>query len=195
MYRVIGTKGSRTMRVLWMLEELGQPFEHVAAPPRSDAVRALNPAGKVPVLVDGDLVLTDSTAILTFLADRHGSLTHPAGTADRARQDGLTQLILDEFDAALWTAARHSFILPPEHRVPAVKDSLKWEFARSQAALVARWNEGPFLMGHEMTVPDIILCHCLDWALAAKFPVTEARLADYAAMMHVRPAFQRAAAR
>lgn len=195
MYRVIGTKGSRTMRVLWMLEELGQPFEHVAAPPRSDAVRALNPAGKVPVLVDGDLVLTDSTAILTFLADRHGSLTHPAGTADRARQDGLTQLILDEFDAALWTAARHSFILPPEHRVPAVKDSLKWEFARSQAALVARWNEGPFLMGHAMTVPDIILCHCLDWALAAKFPVTEARLADYAAMMHGRPAFQRAAAR
>ncbi len=195
MYRVIGTKGSRTMRVLWMLEELGQPFEHVAAPPRSDAVRALNPAGKVPVLVDRDLVLTDSTAILTFLADRHRALTHPAGTADRARQDGLTQLILDEFDAALWTAARHSFILPPEHRVPAVKDSLKWEFARSQAALVARWNEGPFLMGHAMTVPDIILCHCLDWALAAKFPVTEARLADYAAMMHGRPAFQRAAAR
>lgn len=195
MYRVIGTKGSRTMRVLWMLEELGQPFEHVAAPPRSDAVRALNPAGKVPVLVDGDLVLTDSTAILTFLADRHGSLTHPAGTADRARQDGLTQLILDEFDAALWTAARHSFILPPEQRMPAIKDSLKWEFARSQAGLVARWGEGPFLMGSDMTVPDIILCHCLDWAAGAKFPVTEGRLADYAAMMHQRPAFQRAAAR
>lgn len=195
MYRVIGTKGSRTMRVLWMLEELGQPFEHVAAPPRSEAVRALNPAGKVPVLVAEDVALTDSTAILTFLADRHGALTHPAGTVERARQDGLTQLVLDEFDAALWTAARHSFILPPEHRVPAVKDSLKWEFARSQAALVARWGEGPFLMGEAMTVPDIILCHCLDWAMVAKFPVTERRLTDYTAMMHERPAWGRAARR
>lgn len=195
MYRVIGTKGSRTMRVLWMLEELGQPFAHVAAPPRSEAVRVLSPAGKVPVLVDGDLVLTDSTAILTFLADRHGALTHPAGSRDRARQDSLTGLLLDEFDAALWTAARHSFILPPEHRVPAVKESLKWEFARSQAALVARWGEGPFLIGETMTVPDIILCHCLDWAVVARFPVEEARLVEYAAMMHERPAWQRAAAR
>ncbi|MFN3970353.1 MAG: glutathione S-transferase family protein [Gemmobacter sp.] len=191
-YQVIGNIRSRTLRVLWMLEELGQPYELLNAMPRSDSVVAVNPSGKVPVLlVDGEAI-TDSTAILTYLADRHGGLTHPAGSLDRARQDSLTQFLLDEFDAVLWMAARHSFILPQEHRVPAVKDSLKWEFVRSQAALVARMGSGPFLMGEAITLPDIICAHCLQWAQGAKFPVTEPRLQDYAATMTGRAALTRA---
>ncbi len=196
MYQVIGSTRSRTFRVLWMLEELGLPFEHVPAPPQAPEVVALNPAGKVPVLVADGTPITDSTAILTFLADRHGRFTHPAGTLLRARQDSLTQFLLDEFDAALWMAARHSFILPTELRQAAIKASLKWEFARSQRTLVARMaEEGPFLMGAAMTVPDIILTHCGVWAAAAKFPIAEPRLADYLGRMRERPAFRRASAR
>ncbi len=190
-YTVYGTVQSRAARVIWMLEELGLPFDHVAAPPRSESVVALNPSGKVPVLVADGVPITDSTAILQYLADRHGALTHPAGTLDRARQDGLTQFLLDEFDAALWMAARHSFILPEPLRHSAIKESLKWEFERSQRTLVARMGD-PFVMGAAMTVPDIILTHCLVWATAAKFPVAEARLVDYLARMRARPAFQRA---
>ncbi len=176
MYTVIGTVRSRTARVLWMLEELDQPYEHVAAPPRSDGVREFNPAGKVPVLlVDGTPIL-DSTAILHYLADHHQSLTFPAGTIDRARQDGLTQFLLDEFDSALWVAARHSFILPEALRMPGIKSSLHWEFERSQKVLVGRMGDGPFLMGEAMTVPDIILGHCGSWATAARFPITEPAL-------------------
>lgn len=195
MYTVIGTVKSRTLRVLWMLEELGQPYDHVAAPPRSEGVTSISPAGKVPVLVVDGTPITDSTAIIQYLADHHAALTHPAGTLDRARQDSLTQFLLDEFDAALWMAARHSFILPPELRQSAIKDSLKWEFERSQRALVARMADGPFLMGDVMTVPDIILAHCMGWAQGAGFPVVEQRLTDYASAMRARPAFQRAAAR
>ncbi|MFO7919287.1 MAG: TolC family protein, partial [Nioella sp.] len=51
MYKVIGNTQTRAFRVLWMLEELGQPYEHVNAPPRDPAVVAVNPAGKVPVPV------------------------------------------------------------------------------------------------------------------------------------------------
>lgn len=195
MYTVIGTVKSRTLRVLWMLEELGQPYDHVPAPPQSEGVTALNPAGKVPVLVVDNVPITDSTAIIQFLADRHGALTYPAGSIDRARQDSLTQFLLDEFDAALWMAARHSFILPEELRQSAIKDSLKWEFQRSQRALVARMADGPFLMGDMMTVPDIILAHCLGWASAAQFPVVEQRLSDYGTAMRARPAFRRALGR
>ena len=102
-------------------------------------------------------------------------------------------MILDEFDAILWTAARHSFVLPEEHRVPAIKESLQWEFARSQGALVARMAEdGPFLMGETMTIADILLAHCGGWAINAKFPITEPRLKDHIAMMRDRPAFHRA---
>jgi glutathione S-transferase len=195
MYKVIGSVASRTFRVLWMLEELGQPYEHVPARPRSEDVVAVNPAGKVPVLIDDGVPITDSTAIIQYLADKHGALTHPAGTLARARQDSLTQFLLDEFDAALWMAARHSFILPEALRQSAIKDSLKWEFARSQQTLTARMADGPFLMGETMTVPDIVLTHCGVWAATAKFPITEPRLADYLARMRARPAFARAGAR
>ncbi|WP_265501718.1 glutathione S-transferase family protein [Paracoccus beibuensis] len=194
MYRVIGTAKSRAFRVLWMLEELGQKFEHIPANPRSEGVAQFNPAGKVPVLIDDGTPITDSTAILTYLADRHGGLTHPAGTMDRARQDSLTQFLLDEFDAALWLAARHSFILPEKLRLSAIKNTLRWEFEASQKTLVHRMAEGPFLMGEKMTVPDIILAHCLDWALIARFPIVEARLSEYLDRMRQRPAYRRAAA-
>ncbi|MGC9420198.1 MAG: glutathione S-transferase family protein [Rhodovulum sp.] len=192
MYRVIGSGNSRARRVLWMLEELGLSYDHVPAPPRSDDVVALNPAGKVPVLIADGVPITDSTAILTFLADRHGRLTFPAGGIDRARQDSLTQFLLDEFDSALWMAARHSFVLPEALRQSAIKDSLKWEFGRSQKVLADRMGDGPFLMGADMTVPDIILTHCGDWAETACFPITEPVLSDYLGRMRARPAYRRA---
>ncbi|MHA7888561.1 glutathione S-transferase family protein [Roseicyclus sp.] len=192
-YTVIGNVKSRALRVLWTLEELGLDYEHVDAGPRSDEVTRISPAGKVPVLVADGVPITDSVAIMTFLADRHGALTFPAGTIDRARQDSLTQMILDEIDAVLWTAARHSFVLPKDLRVGAIKDSLKWEFAKSEKALVARMAEdGPFLMGETMTIADILLAHCGGWAIAAKFPISEPRLREHIAMMRDRPAFHRA---
>jgi len=195
MYTVIGTVKSRAARVIWMLEELGRTFDHVSAAPRSAGVVEFNPAGKIPVLIEDGTPITDSTAILQYLADKHGAFTHPAGTLDRARQDGLTQFLLDEFDAALWMAARHSFVLPEELRQSAIKDSLKWEFERSQKTLVHRMGEGPFVMGAVMTVPDFILTHCGAWALAAKFPIVERRLSDYLDRMRERPAYRRMLAR
>ncbi len=195
MYQVIGTGKSRAFRVLWLLEELGERYEHIAVNPHSEGVTPFNPAGKVPVLIVDGTPITDSTAILTYLADRHGGLTHPAGSLDRARQDSLTQLVLDEFDAALWLAARHSFVLPEEMRLAAIKNTLRWEFERSQNTLVHRMAEKGFLMGERITVPDIILTHCLTWALNARFPITEHRLTDYLEAMRKRPAYQRAAAR
>lgn len=191
MYTVIGRANSRATRVLWMLEELGQPYEHVPAAPRSEGVVSFNPAGKVPVLIEDGTPITDSTAIIQYLADKHGALTYPAGTLDRARQDSLTQFLLDEFDSALWMAARHSFVLPEELRQAAIKSSLIWEFSNSQRTLIHRMGDGPYLMGARMTVPDVILTHCGIWARVAKFPINEQRLAEYLAQMTERPALKR----
>lgn len=192
-YTVIGRAQTRTARVLWMLNELDLPYEHLQAHPHDPVVTQHAAAGKVPVLLVDDAPVTDSTAIIQYLADRHAALTHPAGTLARARQDSLTQCILDEVDALLWTAARHSFILPPEHRVPAIKDSLRWELSRNLTRLADR-IVGPFVMGAQMTVPDIVLTHCLLWAQRAKFPVEEPRIQTYGAPIMARPAFQRATA-
>lgn len=194
MYQVIGTPRSRTLRVLWMLEELGVPYEHVAATPHSGDVKAKNPAGKIPVLIDQGCALTDSTAIIQYLADKHGAFTYPAGTLERARQDGLTQMLLDEFDAALWVAARHQMILPEDLRQGGIRKAVTWELARSEKRLADRLGDGPFLMGDKMTVPDIILTHCGGWALSAKLPLSDTRLKRYFRRMRDRPAYQRALA-
>ncbi len=194
-HTVIGPAKTRAARVLWMLEELGLPYTHHNAPPRSQEVMALNPSGKVPVLIVGDTAITDSTAINQYLADKHGKLTHKAGTLERARQDSLTQFLLDEFDSVLWVAARHSFILPEELRHSAIKDSLKWEFERSQKVLVQRMGRAPFATGEDFLVTNILLGHCLVWATSANFPVTEPRLIDYLEQTTARPGFQRAMAK
>lgn len=193
MYTVYGKVMTRAFRVIWMLEEIGAPYELVPADPQSAEVTALNASGKVPVLKVDDDIITDSTAILTYLADKHGALTYPAGTIERARQDALTHMILDEIDAVLWTAARHSFILPEERRVPDVKDSLKWEFERNLSRLADRL-EGPFLMGDQMTIADIIGTHCLNWAFSAKFRIENDRIKAYAKEMRSRDAFRRVVA-
>lgn len=193
MYQVIGDTQSRAFRVTWMLEELGLPYEQIKVKPHTPEALACNPSGKIPALKDGDTILTDSTAILTYLADKHDGLTYPAGTVERAKQDGLTHMVLDELDAVLWTGARHTFALPEDKRVPAVKDSLKWEFARNSARL-ANCIKGPFLMGDKMTIADIIATHCLNWAFSAKFPIENEHLLAYAKEMRGRDAFKRAVA-
>jgi len=191
-YTIIGPVRSRTARVLWTLEELGLAHEHLPSLPQAEDVRALNPSGKVPVLVADGVPITDSVAIMQFLADRHGGLTHPAGTIDRAHQDALTHLILDEMDALLWTAARHSFILPPEMRLPAIKQSLMWEYERNLGRIATRLGRGPWLMGDVFTIPDILLAHCVGWARAAKFPDPPEVIAEHHARATARPAWARA---
>ncbi|MEJ6395778.1 glutathione S-transferase family protein [Gymnodinialimonas sp. 2305UL16-5] len=194
-YQVVGGVRTRTMRVLWTLEELGLSYDHIDAAPRSDEVRALNPSGKVPVLVTNGVAIPDSVAIITYLADAHDALTYPAGTVDRARQDAFVQMVNDEVDGVLWAAARHSFILPEAHRVPQVKDSLRWEFAQNQQRIAERMTpDGPFVMGEVMTIADILLSHCMGWAGSAKFDVTEDRLLAHDVMMKARPSFKRALA-
>lgn len=188
-YTVIGPAPTRAGRVIWMLEELGLPYTHLPTKPHDLEVSRHNPSGKVPVLLVDGAAVTDSAAILTFLADRHNRFTHPAGTLERARQDAFLHCILDEFDAVLWAAARHSFILPEEQRVPAVKDSLKWEFRRNLSIFAKQMGDGPFLMGEEMTVPDLMLAHCGLWARSAKFEISEPVIEAHLARMLARAAF------
>lgn len=191
MYTVVGATKSRAFRVMWMLEELGEDYVQVDAGPRSEEAKKYNALGKIPALVDGEDVLTDSVAIMTYLGDKHGKLTAPAGTPARARQDAMTFWLIDEFDAILWAAAKHSFVFPEDKRVPAIKDSLKAEFARS-ADLLADRIEGPFLMGDEMTHADILAVHCINWGIGAGFPRVNDKLGAWAKTLRDRDAFKAA---
>lgn len=191
MYKIVGFPMTRAIRVIWMLEELGETYELSPAPPRSDEIRALNPSGKVPVLIDGDLVLTESVAICTYLADKHGKCTFPAGTPERALQDSFTQFAVDVLEGALWTAAKNSFIHPEDIRVKEIKSVCKHEFSDGLKTLETRLGAGPYVMGETFTIPDIILGHCGGWAVNAKFDLPkEGRVYDYFKALRARPAYQ-----
>ena len=196
MLTVIGHPRSRAMRVMWMLEELGLDYDIVPAPPRSEEAIRHNPAGKIPsLIVDGE-TLFDSVAIIQFLADRAGKLTHPCGTVARARQDGFTHFAVDEVYGALWIAAKHDFVLPEELRIPGVDAAARHEFDRAMKTLEERLGDNAYVMGDEITVPDLILGHCAGWAeKGVSWDLPGGAVGDYFARVRARPALARAMAR
>ncbi|CUH40703.1 hypothetical protein JSE7799_03438 [Jannaschia seosinensis] len=154
----------------------------------------MSPLDRLPVLeIVGEGSLFVSVAMMIFLADRHGAFTHPAGTYPRARQDALTNTILETFDAVLWDYAKHSFVLPEARRVPEIKDSLRWQFARQAQAMADLHKGGPFLMGADPLVPDFLLAHCCGWAAGLKMDLPD-DLRTHMNAMRARPAFRRALA-
>ncbi|MEP4195044.1 MAG: glutathione S-transferase family protein [Aliishimia sp.] len=194
MYKMIGTVRSRAFRPMWLLEEIGETYEIMAAGPRSPEILKYNPLGKIPALLDGEHCLTDSVAIMTYLADKHGKLTAPAGTPERAKQDAITLWLIDEFDALLWTAAKHSFVYPEEARVTEIIAPVQAEFARNLDRFEAM-IQGDFVMGDAITIPDILAVHCLNWAIGMNFPLENAGVNDYAKRLRSRAAFKAVRAR
>lgn len=192
MYTVIGTPQTRALRVIWMLEELGEAYTLDRRPPRDPAVLAINPSGKVPVLIDDGVAIFDSVAICQYLADKHGQLTFKAPSIERAHQDSFTQFAVDEFEGPLWVAAKHTFVLPEEYRVVDVKRACRFDFDRAVGVFSRRLGGNDYVMGESFTVPDLILAHCLGWALAIKWSLPEGNVQDYLERVRARPAYQRA---
>lgn len=193
MYTIYGHPFTRAMRVMWMLEELGQDYDLVPCAPHSPEILAKNPLGKLPALADGDAVLIDSVAIVQYLADKHGAMTFPAGTIERARQDGFTQFAVDVIEGALWTAAKNSFVFPEDQRVAAIKPQCEAACLKGFADAVAMMD-GPFAMGETFTVPDLLIGHLANWAeRGSKWTLpAEGPVAEYLARVRGRPALKAA---
>lgn len=188
MYKVIGSPKTRAFRVIWMLNELGEAFELDPVPPRDLKLAELNPSLKVPVLQDGNDYVIDSVAICQYLADKHGKMTFPAGTIQRAHQDSFTQFAMDDVESSLWTAAKHTFALPAEYRVADVKRACKFDFDRAMTTLSQRLGDKTFVMGDTFTVPDLLLGHCAGWAASMGWTPPEGNVSAYIKRVRERPA-------
>ena len=191
MYKLIGSVKSRAFRVLWLLEELGVPYKHLNFGPHSEEVLRYNPSGKVPVLIDGDAVISDSTAIMTYLADKHCGLTAKAGTLERAKQDAMLHQILDEIDAVLWVACRRSLGLSNMKDAEVIRKAFEREYKNNIVRIMNK-VKGPYLMGERITIPDLVLTHCGGWAFVAKFPTDNAEFKEYLKSMRGRPTYKKA---
>ena len=190
MLKVFGRVKSRTFRVVWFLEEAGIPYDLNEVAPRSEDAKKVYKNGKIPFIVDDHNVISDSVAILTYLSDKNKVFTQSAGSIERAKQDAITFRILDEFEALLWVAAKHTFIFPTEKKVPDIINILKWEFTRNQEKFVDEFNMNNFLCGERFLVPDILLVHCLVWAESINFSICDS-LTKYVDRLKERPAYQK----
>lgn len=192
MLTVFGGARNRGQRVLWALEEMGLDYEKKGVMPHSEEITAISPLGTLPVLVDGDTVVHDSVAILSYLAAKTDQLSAPDGTPERARIDAAINFCTTELEAPLWMAARHSFILPEDQRHPEAKAIARAAFTRAEDRFVKLLGDRPYLAGDTFTIADIVAAHCANWANAAKFELRTRTFLDYAERMTARPAFRRA---
>ncbi|BCH20748.1 glutathione S-transferase family protein [Mesorhizobium sp. L-8-3] len=193
MYKAVGSPGSRVGRVLWMLEELGVPYEFVKADIRSPQMYALNPSGKSPALVDGDVVVTDSAAICVYLADRHpdkGMGAEP-GRAGRAAMDSWMHYAQSEFEAPLWNKLRHRFILPAELRVD-VGPATAHDFREEVQTLERRLGDRQYALGDRFSAVDVLLGDMGAWARGGKFAIESDNVNAYFDRVLSRPARARA---
>jgi len=191
MYKLYGSPKTRAARVMWILEEVGAPYEAIDAAPHSPEVYAVSPTGKIPALVDGDLKLIDSTAMLLHIGDREGKLTYPAGSDERAEMMGVISFAVDAIEQPLWFFAKHSFVYAEEYRaLEAVKPGLQADFARAMAVLESILGDKEFAMGDEFTIPDIVLGHLGGWAKGAGFTVPTGSVSDYMKRVRSRPAWK-----
>jgi glutathione S-transferase len=184
---------TRSIRVRWTLQELGVDFDAVtvnlmAGEHRQPEFRAINPAGKIPVLVDGDLVLTESVAIVVYLADKYPEKRFlPADPRGRAEAMRWLLFTATELEQPLWRMAKHNFIYPEERRLPADIALAREDFA-AMAAVVERHMAGrDFVVGDSATVADFVLGYTLDWAQLSNALNGFPHLERYLDRMYARP--------
>jgi len=203
--KIYGVGKSRSFRTIWAAEEAGLDYEYIEVEfggvgdngSNGEAYRELNFQGKVPTLVDGELILTESAAIVNYLATKNTStsLIPKDGTHERALYDQLAFFTLTDLEQPLWTNGKHRFALPEKHRVPQILDTTLWEFHKSQKALRELIGESPeFALGNRFTMADVLIAHTLTWAENFKFELFDG-FADYKYRMYARSAFQAALAK
>ena len=188
--KLYGEGRSRWIRPLWMLRELGVDFEAVEVDREggeldTPAFRALNPSGKIPVLVDQGQPICESGAILLYLGDRHRSsgLLPEAGSIERGQHDQWMFAVATEFEQPLWVLHKAM-----NGRGGDVSTSLR-ELGAAARTFQDRLADRTFLMGEGFQAVDIMFGHLLTWNVARPLLPEWPVLRAYARRLVARPGF------
>src|SRR5580692_8624173 len=191
--KLYGFPPTRSIRALWTLRELGVEFEFVQVDliqgeHRRPEFLALNPAGKLPVLVDGDFVLTESVAIVLYLAEKYADKgLLPATLEARAQVHQWLLFTATELEQPLWRIARHSAIYPEEKRLPDEVALARQDFGNMATVMESHMKRRPFLVGDSVTVADFVAAYTLDWANEVHLLDAAPQLRGYMERMYTRP--------
>jgi len=194
-----GVNTSRTLRPIWTAEELGLTYGLTPIGSRTGATQGLdylerNPKGKIPYMADSDVSLSESVAICRYLIERYGNdnaITNPKSTVERAKSDEWCCFILGELDeTSLYIIRRHEGLKHIYGEAPVAVAGAR-EYCAKQFRAAADLMIGPYVMGEEFGLPDILIMSCITWAgrVEVDLPNSICELRDRIAL---RPAYQRA---
>lgn len=185
----------RDNRPVWMLEELGVPYDAEFIDPRADTQTpeylAMNPFGKVPVLKDGELTLFESGAICQYLADKYGKLAPKPGTPERYRHDQWLFAAIANFEFNANRVFACDFFFDKGADTDAKRANALENLDNWLPAVEKRLGASPYLSGPELQLCDIVFTTIFRYMATkeylAKFPAVRA----YVLRNMDRPAFQR----
>ena len=184
---------TRSIRVRWTLQELSADFEPIrvnllAGEHRRPEFLEINPAGKIPVLIDSDLVLTESVAIVLYLAEKysHKGLL-PAGLNERAEVNRWLLFAATELEQPLWRISRHTALYPEEQRLPGDVSLASGEFKDMASVLEKHMQGQQFVAGDSVSVADFVMAYTLDWGNEDKLLDGCPQLLAYMKRMYARP--------
>jgi glutathione S-transferase len=187
---------------LWLLEELGVPYECVktdfaAGATRTPEFLAINPNGHVPALEDGDVKLFESLAINLYLARRYddGRGFWPSDVADEGRTWQWTIWAMTELEEPIVTALVHRSFLPEAQRDPRKAEQAEKRHAKRLAVLDGALAGRTWLVGDGFSVADLNVASVLWWSSMASLPVAQSpHAAAWLERCTSRPALARALA-
>ena len=196
-----GAGTSRTIRAHWAMHELGLAFDLQPIQPRTgetqtEAFTALSARQKIPLLQDGDLVLTESAAIVTYLSDAYGTPENrlvPIEPVERARCLEWCFFVISELDAtSLYVMRRHGDLRHIYGEAPSANEAAAAYFQKQMRSVERALAAGPhFILGDTFTAADMLLSTCVTWAVRYGVSVSDAVL-NYNARVTARPAYARA---
>lgn len=171
MLKIYGSARSRAVRTLWMVQELGLPYEQVDLAPRSPGTRtpdflAMNPNGAVPVIDDDGFVLAESMAINLYLAKKHNSPLYPTDPRQEAKCWQWSLWETDKLDRQVVAYVNHTSALPEAERKPAVAEAAWKEIEPAFGVLNTALAGRDWLVGDSFTVADLNVAAALYRGLA-----------------------------
>ena len=187
---------SRSSVVLWMLEELGQPYDvKLIRLSEGENLKpdylAINPMGKVPALAHRGTVITEVAAICTYLADEfpQTKLNIPVGTPQRGQYLKWLFFAPGALEPAVIDRAA-------PRKEPARRAMLGYgDFNMTMDVVANAVAKGPWLMGEQFTAADVVIGSNVRWGMMFKMVPERKEFIDYAARVAARPAAQRAEAK
>lgn len=176
--RLYGVGASRTVRVIWMLSELGLKYEHdpisfADARLKEAAYLAVNPNGRIPAITVDGVTLFESVAINLYLADKFGGPLAPRNAEERGLATQWSVWAMTELDKDLTVWAFNAIVKPEAERDTQAASTALENLQRPLKALEASLQKTPYLLGDRFTVADLNVAAVLYRGLVmdlAKYP-------------------------